>query len=193
MILINKIDVLESQRIQAPFSVELRDLNILTGSNGSGKTTLLKAVTDCGKHKMDRESDTDIKAYRNPEFAKNDIPVYRLFMSELIDRHREYGFDLQFIAADWGTLSKSSGERAKSQINDIKDVENAIILIDEMDASLDWKNQASYCRRLKKLAKKNQVFVASHSFIVCSMAKTVFDMDTKTWIDFNEIKNKYLK
>ena len=77
--------------------------------------------------------------------------------------------------------------------NDFKKyVNGGIVFIDEMDASLDWNGQARFARRLKALSKSNQIFVATHSLIVCAMVNKVYDVKHREWTTYDELKEIYL-
>lgn len=201
MIFINKITVTESERIKDfPLVIEdLKDLNIITGSNGSGKTTLLGGIRDLarsGGWMHPKEFDTKVKlTLVNPDLRN--FEIYSLFYKEIANtKHNsdDYGDNMLFMIRDVMDLGHlSSGERSKEQINDMNDCENGLILIDEMDASLDWNQQKKYFEKLKKLSEKNQVIVATHSLIVCALSDRIYDMNKRKWTDWKELKSRRFK
>lgn len=180
MVFFDRLDIKSSSRLKGcPFSIPLRDLTALTGPNGSGKTTVIKSMLDGGSGDL-----SSTKAVLH-QISDHPVQAYHLSMTELAGRpmHQsinEYGSS--FLAAhDMYTLWMSAGERQISQIGDIADVTGSVILIDEMDASLDWNQQQVFAERVMRLAKDNQVIVATHSVIACLLFKEVFDMTTRTW------------
>lgn len=193
MIHFDRLDILSSSRLKnCPFSVPLKDLTVLMGPNGCGKTTILKAILDTGRP-YGKKSGTEA---RLNQVSDEPVQSYALFMSDLTGRsmHSDingYG-GIAYAMQDMRTLWKSSGERQKSQMGDISEVEDAIILIDEMDASLDWKQQQTFARRIMRLSRKNQVIVATHSLIVCSMVGEVYDVARRKWVSSQDMVYNYL-
>lgn len=193
MIHFDRLDVVSSSRLKnCPFSVPLKDLTVLMGPNGCGKTTLLDAILDTGNPDV-RRSGTEIRLH---QVSDRPVQSYRLSMADLTGRpmHRsidEYGC-AAYAMQDIRTLRTSAGERQRSQVGDISDVSDSIILIDEMDASLDWKQQQTFARRIMRLSRKNQVIVATHSLIVCSMVGEVYDVARRKLVASQDMVYSYL-
>ena len=190
MKLIESITITASERLRdLPRTMELRDLTVLMGPNGCGKSTILQALADLTHPRYERKADTSVEFSRTPEGAAG-FDVYTLFYKDRAN-YKEHMEDYPDPLAmfhdvmDIGHIS--SGQRSFSQIEDIRTCENDLILIDEMDASLDWKSQQKFARRLKALAKKNQIIVATHSQIVCAAMEQVYDLSRREWTSPDEM------
>lgn len=194
MIFFNSIKVIDSPRFEdLPFEIsELKDLNVLVGPNGCGKTTVMGAILDLTHDQWDKTFHTKLSYVRNPAIV-NKVDCYSLFYKDLAKIKHDFSmYDDGFLGAyDVMNSFKSAGERSATQIDDIATVENGVILIDEMDASLDWRQQRQYVSKLKALAVKNQVFVATHSPLVCSQVEEMYDVSQRRWCTWNEIKEHY--
>ena len=195
MIFFDSVEITESARLEdLPWKIDgLQDLNVLVGPNGSGKTTIMGALTEIPKDKFDKRYHTEITYTRHPGM-NGKIDFYTLFYKDLVNPKQDFNeyADSFFGMYDVMNSHKSAGERSSNQIEDIINVKNSIIFIDEMDASLDWNGQARFARRLKALSKSNQIFVATHSLIVCAMVNKVYDVKHREWTTYDELKEIYL-
>lgn len=196
MIFFDSIDIITSSRLEnLPWKIDgLRDINVFVGPNGCGKTTIMGALTEISKDPFYKKYHTEITYTRHPGIDGK-IDFYTLFYKELVNP--KYDFD-EYSDSFFGMYDimnnrKSAGQRSSNQIDDILKVQNSIIFIDEMDASLDWNGQIEFARKLKFLSKMNQVFVATHSMIVCSMIDNVYDVYNRKWITYDELKETYLQ
>lgn len=194
MIIFDSITITKSNRLNnLPWTIELRDLNVLVGPNGCGKTTIMGGLSDMTKKlELDRKFRTNV-SYKWHEGIKPPINTYSLFYKDLVSPKQDFNeySDSLFGIYDVQNSWVSAGQRAFNQIQDIKKVENSIIFIDEMDASLDWKTQEKYFRIIKKLSDKNQVFIATHSLVFCAMAKEMYDVAQRKWTTYSELKQTY--
>ena len=197
MILFDSIEITQSQKMNIgslPWKIDnLKDLNVLIGPNGTGKTTIMGILSEASeKNKWLKQYHGSVK-YTRHEGVIGSINCYKLFYKNLVrprdsfDSYNDSFFGALDVVNDW----KSSGERAMTQIDDIETVKGSIILIDEMDASFDWNNQVEYFNKIKHLAVHNQIFIATHSLIFCSLAKVLYDTKQRIWTTYNDVKNKY--
>ena len=196
MIYFDSITIEKSSRLEnLPWTIDnLKDLNVLIGSNGCGETTILGAMTEYSKDDFDKKYHSTVSYVRNPNH-KPGVEFYTLFYKELVSPKPDFGlYDTSaFGIYDVMNSFKSAGERSFTQIDDIKNIKDSIVFIDEMDASLDWEHQIKFFRKIKRLSKSNQIFIATHSMIFCSLAKDLYDVKSRRWTTYEEIKTTYLK
>lgn len=196
MIYFNSITIEKTSRFKnLPWVIDdLKDLNVLIGPNGSGKTTIMGALTEYSKDNFEKRYHTTVSYTRDPEH-NSPVEFYVLFYKDLVKPKEDFGLyaTSEFGIYDVLNSHKSAGERSFVQISDIKNIKDSIIFIDEMDASLDWGHQIKFFKQIKRLSKSNQIFIATHSMIFCSLAKTLYDVQNRKWTTYEEVKNTYLK
>lgn len=197
MILFDAIEITQSKQRKIgslPWKIEgLQDLNVLVGPNGTGKTTIMGILSEAYIKDDWGKKFHGAATYTRHPGVTGSINCYKLFYKDLVNPNKDFNdykdslFGVLDIVNNWN----SSGERAMTQIDDIVNVKNSIILIDEMDASFDWNNQIAYFNKIKKLAVNNQIFISTHSLLFCSLAKTLYDVKRRIWTTYEDIKNEY--
>ena len=192
MIFIDSIDVLSSDRLEdCPFTIhDFKDLTVFFGMNGTGKTTILNAMRKASNRDV---FGTKVKFNFTSNMEMRKTEFYCMFQKEL--SHIKHDFNMygdgEIGAWDLANSFNSAGERSRNQLKAIERVEGSVFYIDEMDCSLDWKGQIKYSNMLKKMAKSNQIFVASHSIILCAKVGIVYDVGARCWSTFDELKERY--
>ena len=192
MIFIDSIDVLSSDRLKdCPFTIhDFKDLTVFFGMNGTGKTTILNVMRKASNRD---EFGTKVKFHFTSNMEMRKTKFYSMFQKELSHIKHDFNMylDTEMGAWDLANSFNSAGERSRNQLKTVERVEGSVFYIDEMDCSLDWKGQIKYSKMLKKMAKTNQIFVASHSIILCAMVGVVYDVGKRRWSDFNMLKETY--
>lgn len=85
-------------------------------------------------------------------------------------------------------------ERIKNCANSLrKDNLYGVMLLDELDNSLDYKKQRKFARVLKQSYDVMQFIVATHNVPFISQFKEVFDIETKQYVNTKDYLNKILK
>lgn len=192
MIFIDSVDIIESDRLRdCPFTIPmLKDLTVFFGMNGTGKTTILEAMRREGSKKI---FGIKVKLNFTNKVEMKKTEIYSMFQKELSHVKHDFNMYTDGMSGVWDVMNSfnSAGERSRNQLDTVKKVENSVFFIDEMDSSLDWKGQIKYSKMLKKMAKTNQIFVASHSIILCAMVGIVYDVGARCWSTFDELKARY--
>lgn len=194
MIFFDSVDMLSSDRLKGcPFTIpDLKDLTVLFGMNGTGKTTILEAMK-AKSNSYNGFSTTKIKFHFTDNMKIGETQFYTMFQKELSHIKHDFNMygDSEIGAWDLANSFNSAGERSRNQLYTVKNIEDGVFYIDEMDSSLDWKGQIKYAKQLKRMSKKNQIFVASHSIILCAMVGEVYDVGARCWSTFDELKERY--
>lgn len=195
------------------------DVNIIVGENGSGKSTLFslienyagkkpeKLVLIMGGYKNEneyikhhRESykgelriDGDI-SYNNTVFfsAEYDNPVVAI--PKIANPNSPNFLSLSLEA--WSAGEESHGESMTPILEYIlTKANNCCIFLDEPDTALSLKKQIWLVKAINKSAKENnnQIFVSTHALALINQFETVFDMETRQWMNREEYINQIIK
>lgn len=165
-----------------PFSVKFREgLNIVVGENGSGKSTLLSLIMS---------TDDNIKK------DVNVVPVEYHFIDT--EKHNprilgstEYSKNIRFTLYSKFT---SHGEAMLPLMEASKEFADNLIFIDEPEAGISLSNQKKVLKALETTVGNNcQVIITTHSYVLISSVKEVFNMDTKKWVSSKEYLAEVLK
>ena len=196
MIFLDSVEILSSNRLKkCPFTIsDMRDLTVFFGMNGTGKTTILEAMRNrSSSHSEESSNVTKVNFHFTDNLKNGKTLFYSMFQKELFDIKHDFNMYVSAEIGAWDINNsfKSAGERSRNQLDVVKNIENAVFYIDEMDSSLDWKGDIKYYKMLKKMSKTNQIFVASHSVILCAMVGIVYDVGARCWSTFDELKARY--
>jgi predicted ATPase len=198
-------------------------VNIIVGENGSGKTTLFSLIREYtgkepdrltrifGDYKTDEEYieshkkrynedygvliiDGDL-TYKNTIFfsAEHDNPVVAI--PKMLNPE-----DRNFMALTcelFDAQEESHGESMLPVLTYIlKNARNATIFMDEPETALSLKNQWWLVKEMivSSVANNNQIIISTHAYGIVQHFPTIFDMETRKWVDretyINEISKK---
>lgn len=194
-------------------------VNIIVGENGSGKSTLLSLMKtyrgipyadlfDLNKEYRD-EADylaryqADCKSYievngnltyKNSVFFNGEKDNPLVAIPQMINPNTDDFISLStqlFLASE-----ESHGESMLPALDYILDNAKGgyIICMDEPETALSLGNQIRLANKIKKSAKKfgNQLLISTHSLAVINEFNTIFDMETREWLNREEyIKKNY--
>jgi predicted ATPase len=164
---INKVEF-KSHELFKDLDIKFKDLNIIVGNNASGKTTLLKSIHS--KENMTCE----------PDNITNEVAFFDTEINN--PRFIDPGFDLFKCNLKLTSREESHGETLLKILNSIFKEKDLIIFVDEPESGISLKNQFKMVKQLKKASKHNQLFISTHSYVIITSVKEVYDLDTKSWI-----------
>lgn len=195
------------------------DVNIIVGENGSGKSTLFSLIHQyAGKqpdkmtflfsdiktdddyityhrknYKGELSIDGDI-SYRNTVFfcAENDNPSVAIPKMLNPDKKDFLPLSIELFNAN----EESHGESMLPVLKYILDnAHNCCIFLDEPDTALSLSNQMWLFKIIRHSAKvnNNQIFVSTHALALINQFETIFDMETRNWVNREAYINEMLK
>lgn len=175
-----------------PVAIEFKDLTVIVGKNGSGKSQFIKAIIGCTKGSKDYKVKVDADKGTHVLFFDEEDYKRRVQDPAPWDTHDYSNEYLRLMMSHWKSTGEGHLELMDSAIpTDNSKYRGYVFMYDEPDHNLDFKNQVKIFNRLKKLAKDNQVIVATHSPVIIAKAKEVFDMESKQWVNSKEYLGRY--
>jgi predicted ATPase len=194
------------------------DVNIIVGENGSGKSTLFALIKNyAGKqpdkiamtfgdyknedeyieaHRKNYQSELQIDGninYKNTVFfsAEHDNPVVAIPKMLSPDSH-----NFPALVNDlFNAQEESHGESLLPVLKYIlKNARNCCLFLDEPETALSLSNQIWLVKEIQRSTKENhnQIFVSTHALALINQFKTIFDMETRKWVDKEEYINEML-
>lgn len=182
-----KIKVIEDFRcLKEGLEIELLPLTLLVGEQGCGKSSLLMLL-------QRNEIETTLSEW----VKKNGTVASYFFDSESMNPRIN---DLDEYTNPNGTSKgigpmeavrshfESHGETLREfTVNKIKEVKDAVLLMDEPESALSPRNQFKLAKEFKKAAKKNaQIIAATHCIPLIESVEKVYSLETFSWISSKE-------
>lgn len=191
-----------------PLDIEIHnDITVIVGPNGSGKSRLFASIENVAEynrslsiqeHKKNpyfynKKPEEKVSITRNP----ND-PLWRILRYDTSDvlKDGECSDDpLQIIKH-----FKSNGEtrdilvdRILNSTEGLKEYNiKGVMLIDELDSGLDYKNQKKFAKVLEDSTGVFQFLVVSHNIPFIAQFEEVFDMETLEYVNTEDYLNRIL-
>ena len=179
-----------------PFELVPEDnITVIVGKNGSGKTRLLYSVEQLCKiegqlknknlPKFERKcllSDKE-RLQINIETANSEeVPVYMMKQDAILHSATFMGDPLELASK-----FMSNGEGRKKLMDRIKALaehlrekgKKCVLILDELDSGLDFREQMKLAGILKKCTDVFQVFMVTHNVITMMQFDRVFDIEKK--------------
>ena len=193
-----------------PLDIEFKEsVTVIVGANGTGKTRFLKniekkakildEIRGCnpnGKHMhylttLDSEIEITLT-------VDSTMPYTRIVNYDADSLYSSnYSGDVLQLARHWMSNGETKDiivERIKNCANSLrKDNLYGVMLLDELDNSLDYKKQRKFARVLKQSSDVMQFIVATHNVPFISQFNEVFDIETKQYVNTKDYLNKILK
>lgn len=194
-------------------------VNVIVGENGSGKTTLFGLLKDYSGKPYDKtwgifneKYDTEEKYfntyqddykgclkvdgelhYKNSIYfsAEHDNPVVAIPKMLNPDSRDFMSLTAQLFDAQEESHGESMMPVLKYLLGGVKD---CVIFMDEPDTALSLKNQFWLANLMKKSVEinNNQVIIATHALALINQFETIFDMETRMWVNRKKYVEKTL-
>lgn len=189
-----------------PLDIEIHnDITVIVGPNGSGKSRLFasiekvaeyertQALRDYNPHSYNKKPEEKVIITKNPK-----DPLWRILRYDLSDVLSDGDFNgdhLQLLK-----YFKSNGETRDILVDRIlsstkglsKNNIKGVMLIDELDSGLDYKNQKKFAKVLEDSTGVFQFLVVSHSIPFIAQFEEVFDMETLRYVNTEDYLNRIL-
>lgn len=197
-----RIEKVSLKRRLFPLELDIKDsITVIVGRNATGKTCLLRniqnvASADHNIRKAQAEGNdflldcarTERSRYHLDITSAPDAGSYvvHLLRQDKILSGGECNEDMLQLASYW----MSSGEARITLMARIanaadglrKDGIHGVMLLDELDDSMDYRTQTKFANVLKKASDVLQFIVVSHNIPFISNFDEVFDIETKSYI-----------
>ena len=192
-----------------PLDIEFKEsVTVIVGANGTGKTRLLKNIEEKAKILDEmRGCKPNVEKMRYLTTIDNEnitltvdsnMPYTRILNYDTDSLYSStFNGDVLQLARRWMSNGETKDiivERIKNCADSLrKDNKYGVILLDELDNSLDYKKQRKFARILKQSSDVMQFIVTTHNVPFMSQFKEVFDIETKQYINTNDYLKKILK
>lgn len=180
------------------FPLELvpeNDITVIVGKNGSGKTRLLSSIEQLCKIEAQLKNQNLPKyqrrlllQYKEPlkisisTENNEEMPVYMMKQDSILHSATFMGDPLELASK-----FMSNGEGRKKLMDRIKALaellreknKKCVLLLDELDSGLDFREQMKFAGVLKKCTDVFQVFMITHNVVTMMQFDKVFDIERK--------------
>jgi predicted ATPase len=169
------------------FQIEFNaGVNIIVGENGSGKSTLLSLIKSTLKNEDNNylvlTGDTTSKTAIFFD-GEEDNPITAIPKMINPASNNFVGLSAQL----WFAQEESHGESMLPVLDYILDNAKGgySIFMDEPETALSLRNQIRLVNKIKQSAGeyKNQLFLCTHSLAIINEFETIYDMETRQWVD----------
>ena len=184
------------------------DITVIVGKNGSGKTRLLSSIEQLCK------IEAQLKNQNLPKYQRRlllqyketfkisistenneEMPVYMMKQDSILHSATFMGDPLELASK-----FMSNGEGRKKLIDRIKALAEAlreknkkcVLLLDELDSGLDFREQMKLAGVLKKSTDVFQVFMITHNVVTIMQFDKVFDIEKKCFRKTSDYLNDAL-
>ena len=184
------------------------DITIIVGKNGSGKTRLLSSIEQLCKIEAQLKNQNLPKYQRrlllqDKETLKisistennEEMPVHMMKQDSILHSPTFMGDPLELASK-----FMSNGEGRKKLIDRIKALaellrekgKKCVLIFDELDSGLDFREQMKLAGILKKCTDVFQVFMVTHNVVTMMQFDKVFDIEKKCFRKTSDYLNDAL-
>lgn len=184
------------------------DITVIVGKNGSGKTRLLSSIEQLCKIEAQLKNQNLPKYQRrrllqDKETLKisistennEEMPVYVMKQDSILHSATFMGDPLELASK-----FMSNGEGRKKLVDRIKALvellrekdKKCVLILDELDSGLDFREQMKLAGLLKKCTDVFQVFMVTHNVVTMMQFDKVFDIEKKCFRNTSDYLNDAL-
>jgi predicted ATPase len=172
----------------------IQGVNVIVGENGSGKSTLISLIKNNIKYDDNDYTYIEVNGNVTNENTiffdgEKDNPLTAIpQMINPMDSKNFVSLSAQLFFAS----EESHGESMLPALDYILDNAHGgyTIFMDEPETALSLGNQIRLVKKMWKSAEKgNQLIISTHSLAIINCFNTIFDMETRKWVD----REKYVK
>ena len=184
------------------------DITVIVGKNGSGKTRLLFSIEQLCKIEAQLKNQNLPKyqrrlllQYKEPlkisisTENNEEMPVYMMKQDSILHSATFMGDPLELASK-----FMSNGEGRKKLIDRIKALaellreknKKCVLILDELDSGLDFREQMKLAGVLKKCTDVFQVFMITHNVVTMMQFDKVFDIEKKCFRKTSDYLNDAL-
>jgi len=155
-------------------------MNVIVGENGCGKSTLIKLITD---PEFVKENKVLQKITLSKDAKANDV---QFMMFDTETQNPRIKGKLEEETAEYQVLSRfmSHGQTLLPILEHVSNEKNKIIIVDEPESGLSLKSQRRILKAFRKAVGNGcQIILATHSYVIISDVKRVYDMERRVWVN----------
>jgi predicted ATPase len=166
------------------------NINIIIGVNGCGKSQLFSIIDSILHNKIHSfKKDIDL------DFDKREFIGFDFESDTLKNIIKPNPNNPQTFLTDTITVmnsrEKSHGENTKLLLDFYENKTQNILFMDEPENGLDLPSQIKLIKKIKELAKYNQIFVITHNKMLIESFEDIYDLDRKKWTTPDELFKFY--
>ena len=177
-------------------------ITVIVGKNGSGKTRLLSSIeqlckieTQLKKQRRLLLQDKETLKISISTENNEEMPVYMMKQESILHSATFMGDPLELASK-----FMSNGEGRKKLIDRIKALaellrekgKKCVLILDELDSGLDFREQMKLAGVLKKCTDVFQVFMVTHNVVTMKQFDKVFDIEKKCFRNTTDYLNDAL-
>jgi predicted ATPase len=203
-----KIKIKEFCLFKKGFSLDFQDpITVIVGDNGTGKSTLLKFLNfryqkplfveneqEHFKKKWTEYKDDEnrkLEFVSNPKMIILENNIHKNGLQSYFENQLNpfRNFNRKDVANFVNVQDFSNGESVLDILSAFETLEDSLIILDEPETSLSIKSQVLVKGMLSKIAKKNQLIIATHSPKLMELSESIYCIETKKYVE----RTEYLK
>lgn len=166
-------------------------INLLVGDQGCGKSSMFNSIMEWQKSGISMNYDKD----NNPQYRFLDTEQMNPRNIHAFEAHRDFKSISEYDRAMVNHVitrkvnnvaNKSHGQNMLPMLLAHEKAEKLTFFIDEPESGLSIRSQYLFAEYCKKLAKNNQLIIATHSIVLMLEVGEVLSLEHKKWMPAKE-------